>query len=206
MPSAPLRSFAPPGRRASSVDSASGSSGFTRCESKPTSRERRRSSSCPQPVSAISTACLAPGLGADPSRDFVAIELRHADVEQHHIGVARRGDFERLSPIGSRVHFVPIALKKRRQAVQRIPIVIGQQNAMPAPRRRLPRRSARHHRHGIPIRPHPQRQPNEELAAMPRPLAIRRDAAPVHLNQAAARAQARCPGRPARDAPRHPPG
>ena len=65
--------------------SAPGSTGLVRWWSKPASIARRRSSSWPQPVSAMSVTP-SPRRFADGARHLVAVRARHADVEQRDVG------------------------------------------------------------------------------------------------------------------------
>ena len=80
------------------------SMGLTRWWSKPASRERRRSSSRPYPVSATSAARCVAG-GAQPRRDRVAVHPRQPDVEQHQ--VRRRGGRPRPGRRGRRAPAPP---------------------------------------------------------------------------------------------------
>ena len=99
-----------------------------------------------------------------------------------------RRHLQRLGAVGRRVDFVAIALQQRREAVQRVPIVIGQQDAMARFRRRsrcrpsprLPSSAGR-----LAILLHAQRQADQEFAALPGPCAVRRDAAAMHLHELA---------------------
>ena len=71
--------------RISSI-SASTSTGLTKWWSKPASRDLRRSSLWPQPLSAISQRRSPPGMLADRARRLEAAHARHADVQQHDGG------------------------------------------------------------------------------------------------------------------------
>ena len=73
---------------------------------------------------------LAPGLGADATRSFVAVEDRHADVEQREVRLALLRQLERLRAVRSLPHFVAVAFEQQRQAFERVRIVVGDQDAM----------------------------------------------------------------------------
>ena len=86
--------------------SVAGSTGFTRCMSKPASRDRRRSTSCPQPVSATSTAP-----GPSSRRGCVArLRSRRVWACRHRAprspAVVSR-ERQRLFAVGGAMHFVP---------------------------------------------------------------------------------------------------
>ena len=78
---------------------------------------------------------LTPGLSANASGHFVAVELRHADVEQHDVGMVFRRHFQGFGAIGCRVNLVTVALEQRREAIQGVPVVVGKKNPVtfPAP-------------------------------------------------------------------------
>ena len=59
--------------------------GLTRCRSKPISRDRRRSSSCPQPVTATIRASEHSETLSQPHRHLVTIHPGHFEVQQDNL-------------------------------------------------------------------------------------------------------------------------
>ena len=86
----PLAAERDPGSRRRSPGTVSAGTGFTRCTSKPASPVADRSWGWPHPVSAIRIVRPAPRLGAASARAvFVAVHLRHPQIEQHDLGPER---------------------------------------------------------------------------------------------------------------------
>src|SRR5256885_13014779 len=54
---------------------------------------------------------LAPRLRADAPRDLIAVEQRHADIEQRHFGQVPLGGLEREAPVGGAEDFVATQLR-----------------------------------------------------------------------------------------------
>ena len=71
---------------------------------------------------------------------FVAVEDRHADVEQRELRLALRRQLERLRAVRSLAHFVAVAFEQQRQALERVGVVVGDQDAVT---RQRPGRCAR---------------------------------------------------------------
>src|SRR4051812_47227652 len=79
---------------------------------------------------------------------------------------------------------MPIALEQRGETVERIPIIVGQQNAMAGgPICPIRRYRARGHRGHFTVRLRPQGKTDQELTALPRTLAIRGHGAAMHLHE-----------------------
>ena len=111
------------------------SAGLTRWWLKPAATERRRSSSCPQPVSAISEMWRLRGIGADAARDLVAVHAGHADVEQHDVGLERLDALERGAAAMGQRHFGAQHAQQHREALAAVAAVVDDQDA--ARRQRL---------------------------------------------------------------------
>ena len=91
-------------------------------------------------------------------------------------------DGQRLDAVVRGAHVVARQLQLQRQRLRRVVVVVGHEDA---PRRDAPAGvgvcAGSSHRAPAACRQH--RQPHGELGAAPRPVAVRRDRAPVHLGQ-----------------------
>ena len=126
---------------------------------------------------------LAPRLRADAPRDLIAVEQRHADIEQRHFGQVPLGGLEREAPVGGAEDFVATQLQDRRQSLQRVDVVVRDQYAA-THRRRLFGCGGRPAVRGL-RRLEQQRQPDHEFAPQAGALAVRADGPAVHLQQPA---------------------
>src|SRR5579864_4604822 len=77
-----------------------------------------------------------PGLGAYSSGDLVAVDLRHADIQQHDLGPHAPGSLERRGAVGCAEDLVPAQLEKSRRAVEGVDIIVNDQNPALHHRRR----------------------------------------------------------------------
>jgi len=117
------------------------------------------------------------GRGAQAVRDLEAVHARHADVEQHHLGLERGRELECAARIESGFHHVPVELQQQGQGLGGIAIVVDDQHP---PRRRAGRPLARRLGRGD----CDPRQADLEGAAGAGPAAGDADAPAMHLDQA----------------------
>src|SRR2546425_979686 len=72
---------------------------------------------------------LAPGLRTNAPRDFVAIEFRHANIQQRYIREVPLSGLERKGPVGGTKHFVPPELQQRCETLQSVCIIVRHQDS-----------------------------------------------------------------------------
>ena len=109
---------------------AFGSGGFTRWWSNPASAVRRRSSCCPQPVSAARTTLLQARLLPHPACDFVAVHARHPDVEEDHVRAVRRCQLQRRRAVVGDPDLVALQPQQHGEAHGGVLVVVHHQQSV----------------------------------------------------------------------------
>ena len=71
----------------------------------------------------------APVEGAQPARQLVAVQARHADVQHHHLGPFALGHGERLEAVAGDADGVPRKAQPGREALARVGVVFGDEDA-----------------------------------------------------------------------------
>src|SRR4051812_19109520 len=106
------------------------------------------------------------------SRKLVAVHHGQAEIEHADLGLEAGLDTERLRAVVGDLHFVTKGIERFGEGLGRIDIVVDHQDAARAERRPRVRllRSM-----GVPQREVQHRQADHELAASPRPFAVRSD-------------------------------
>ena len=93
--------------------------GLTKWRSKPASRERRRVSGSPSPVTAASSFRPAERSRSrrHPAGQLVAVDPRQADIRQDGLGTERPGDPQRRLAVRRRLDVVSLEPEDQFQAV-----------------------------------------------------------------------------------------
>jgi hypothetical protein len=70
-------------------------------------------------------------LGGDLARGGEAVQLRHADVHEHHVGAQRAGQLDRLAAVPSLAHDLHVLLRveQRAEAGADETLVVGEEDA-----------------------------------------------------------------------------
>jgi hypothetical protein len=102
--------------------------GLTMWTSKPASFDFRRSSACPQPLTATNHV-LAPRLLPDAAGGLVAIQPREADVEEHDLGTKPLGGIHGFQPVVRRPRLVAQDRQQHGEGRRRVLAVVDDEDA-----------------------------------------------------------------------------
>ena len=134
----------------------------------------------PPPAQGDEDHGVSPGLRADLATRLVAVELRHPDVEQSHLGLKGRRDRHRLRPVLSGAHVVSQMPQEVGERRHRVLVVIGHQYPVATEGGWRQHVTVCRPLGASPGRRH--RQPHDKLAALPQAVAARLDRAFMQLD------------------------